>query len=30
MMIWHRPRIEILVRAGVDFLAVETIPAMVK
>lgn len=25
---WHRPRIEVLVRAGVDVLAVETIPAV--
>ncbi|CAB3978659.1 Hypothetical predicted protein [Paramuricea clavata] len=27
---WHRPRIKILVEAGVDFLAVETIPALVE
>lgn len=25
---WHRPRLEVLVRAGVDVLAVETIPAV--
>ncbi|XP_028401419.1 uncharacterized protein LOC114524517 [Dendronephthya gigantea] len=25
---WHRPRIKILVEAGVDFLAIETIPAL--
>ena len=25
---WHRPRVRNLVKAGADFLAVETIPAL--
>lgn len=25
---WHRPRIEALINAGVDLLAIETIPAL--
>ena len=29
MMNWHRPRIKCLLEEGVDFLAVETIPAQV-
>lgn len=27
MMDWHRPRMQVLIDAGVDFLAIETIPA---
>jgi S-methylmethionine-dependent homocysteine/selenocysteine methylase len=30
MMDWHRPRMKALVDAGVDLLAMETIPAQVK
>ena len=28
-MDWHRPRIDALLQAGVDLLAMETIPAQV-
>ena len=28
-MDWHRPRIDALLQAGVDILAMETIPALV-
>ena len=27
---WHQPRIEILMEAGVDLLAIETIPCLVE
>lgn len=27
LIAWHRPNVEALVRAGVDYLALETIPA---
>ena len=26
-MTWHRPRIEVLLRSGVDLVAMETMPA---
>ena len=29
LMNWHRPRVEALLKAGVDILALETIPAQV-
>lgn len=29
LMDWHRPRIDALLQAGVDILAMETIPAQV-
>ena len=29
LMDWHRPRIDALLQAGVDILALETIPAQV-
>ena len=30
LMNWHRPRVEALLKAGVDILALETIPAQVQ
>lgn len=27
---WHRPRLELLIQTGVDYLAIETFPALVE